>query len=527
MYREYVTMENGKRVLYVQLQKALYGTLRAALLFSKKLTEQLVEWGFSINPYDWCVANQIIHGSQCTIIWHVDDLKISHKDPNVVDDIIRKLSSIFGKEVPLTVNRGKVHEYLGMTLDYNIPKKVQINMTQYIEKMLAELPSDMDGIAATPAAPHLFTVNEHPDPLDKATVDFFHHYVAKPLFLCKRARPDIQTAVAFLTTRVKAPDQDGYKKLSRVLKYLRGTQDMSLTLEADNMAVTKWCVDGSYAVHPDMKSHTGGMLSMGKGAVYGTSIRQKLNTKSSTEAELIAVNDVLPQVPWTRYFLQAQGYDVSTSTIFQDNHSAILLEKNGRGSSSKRTRHIIIRYFFVTYRVHNKEVRIQYCPTGEMLADFFTKPLQGKHFRLFRDRILNIQTITMHTEINDLGNIGLSTSRHVSDHRSVLRIENNMVHNVPSNTIVPESIVQHTNSKTVTDIKKRYLYHTTAHNYNNIWLIDTRIATTHTLLLACLLCGSNNAIGMTLVFHNNNHNNNKNNNNIRNAKQPNKTIDDR
>jgi hypothetical protein len=153
--------------------------------------------------------------------------------------------------------------------------------------------------------------------------------------------------------------------------------------------VIKWHVDGSFAVHNDMKSHTGATMSLGKGSAYATSRKQKLNTKSSTEAELVGVDDVMSQVLWTRYFLEAQGYDVIESKVFQDNQSAMLLEKNGRGSSSKRTRHINIRYFFVTDRVKSKEVSIEYCPTGEMTGDFFTKPLQGSPFRKFRDRVMN------------------------------------------------------------------------------------------------------------------------------------------
>ena len=131
-------------------------------------------------------------------------------------------------------------------------------------------------------------------------------------------------------------------------------------------------------------------MILGKGAVYGTSTRQKLNSRSSTESELIGVHDVMPQVVWTRHFLEAQGYGIKESIIYQDNQSAMLLEKNGRASSSKRTRHINIRYFFVKDRVSSKEVDIQYCPTGEMIADFFTKPLQGTPFRKFREQVMNL-----------------------------------------------------------------------------------------------------------------------------------------
>ena len=308
-----------------------------------------------------------------------------------------------------------------MTLDYGIKDKVQIKMTDYIENMLAELPADMDGESATPASNHLFEVNdEDPVPLDKEKAEMFHHYVAKLLFLCKRARPDIQTAVAFLCTRVKGPDMDDYKKLARVMKYLRGTTTMPLTLQADNMHVMKWWVDASFAVHPDMKSHTGGTLTFGRGTVYGTSTRQKINSTSSTEAETIAIHEVLPQILWTRYFLEAQGYGVDESIIYQDNQSAILLAKNGRGSSSKRTRHINIRYFFVADRIASKEVKVEYCPTGAMIADYFTKPLQGTLFRKFRDIIMNVDPLPTMTSLVDRRSV--LESRHNSGRDSTVLI---------------------------------------------------------------------------------------------------------
>jgi len=212
--------------------------------------------------------------------------------------------------------------------------------------------------------------------------------VAKLLYLSKRTRQDIQTAVAFLCTRVREPDTDDYKKLTKVMQYIRNTNDMMLTIEPDNEA--KWWVDSSYAVHPDMKSHTGIFMTLGKGATYTASCKQKLNTKSSTEAELVAVDDAMGQVLWTRHFLAAQGQHVPTTTIYQDNKSTILLAENGRSSSSKRTRHINVRYFFVADKIKKGEVKVAFCPTTNMLADFFTKPLQGSTFKRMRSIILNM-----------------------------------------------------------------------------------------------------------------------------------------
>ena len=137
--------------------------------------------------------------------------------------------------------------------------------------MLAELPEDMEGLATTPAAEHLFKINDTPTHLTDEDAMFFHHNVAKLLFLCKRAHPDLQMAVAFLSTQVKRPDHDDYKKLARAMKYLCKTITLPLTLEADDLQLVHWSIDGAFTTHRDMRSHTGGAMSLGKGVIYGTS----------------------------------------------------------------------------------------------------------------------------------------------------------------------------------------------------------------------------------------------------------------
>jgi hypothetical protein len=342
---------------------------------------KLVIWGFTINPYEWCVANKMIDGKKCTVLWHVEDLKISHVSEDVNTDIIKIINDEFGEEAPITITRLKVHDYLGMTLDYSERDKVKIKMLDYIDKMLADLPAEMDGEAPSPAANHLLTVNDDQINVDEKKAQFFHTYVAKTFFLCKRAIPDLQMAVAFFSTRVKSCDEDDYKKFIRMLQFLRATRGYFLTLSADSLHNERWWVDASYAVLPDMRSHTGGAMSFDRGVIYGRSKQQKLNTKNSTEAELVGVDDVMPQVLWTLYFLEAQGYKIDDNVLYQDNKSSILLETNRRGSSGKRTRHIAVRYFFIADRVKSKEICIEYCPTGIIIADYFTKPQQGLIFR--------------------------------------------------------------------------------------------------------------------------------------------------
>ena len=161
--------------------------MQAALLFWKDLTGYLIEQGFELNPYNECVANKQIDRSQCTVLWHVDDMKILYMSDKVLDKVIAGLNEWYGKIVPLTVACRKVHEYLSMMIDYSIPGKVIICMDDYIKGIIDEAPSDMDGIVLTPAAEHLFDVNEDAESLDPAQAELFHHLMAKLLFLCKWA----------------------------------------------------------------------------------------------------------------------------------------------------------------------------------------------------------------------------------------------------------------------------------------------------------------------------------------------------
>jgi Reverse transcriptase (RNA-dependent DNA polymerase) len=307
-YEQYVLYDNGMAVLIVQVVKALYGCVQSALLWYNLFVSTLVELGFELNPYDPCVANCLVDGHQCTIAWYVDDMKISHVDESVVSDIIEKIESKFGK---MTVARGKHHSFLGMDITFRDDATVSISMSQYIRETIEE-----SGIiftangAANPAKPHLFVIDADSEPLSSSRAELFHRLVAKLLYLSKRSRPDLQLAVAFLTTRVSCSTEEDWLKLRRVLLYLKGTVDLALILGATSLTKMETWVDAAYAVHNDMKSHTGGVVSFGRGAVISKSIKQKLNTKSSTEAELVGASDFFPTIIWARMFLAAQGVSV-------------------------------------------------------------------------------------------------------------------------------------------------------------------------------------------------------------------------
>ena len=158
---------------------------------------------------------------------------------------------------------------------------------------------------------------------------------------------------------MRGPDTDDYKNLERLMKYIQGTIFLPLILSIDKSGNIKLYVDALFVVHKDMRSHTGGFMTMGTGGAYVKSSKQKLNTKSSNEVKLVGVDDVLTQVMCTRYFLKEQGHMIHNNFIYQDNQSAIRLEKNGTQFSSKRKMQINIRYYFITDRIMKQEDSVE------------------------------------------------------------------------------------------------------------------------------------------------------------------------
>ena len=394
-YKQYVVIENGKRVLYVKVLRAIYGCIESALLWYELYVKTLKGMGFVLNPYDRCVANKEINGKQCTIAWYVDDNKISHMDPKVVTEILDAIKGHFGE---LVISRGNEHDLLGMKIKINRKHKtVTIDTREQLQEAFDMFDEELDDSVTSPANKNLFTTYDGiSEELNEERSEIFHSVVAKILFIMKRGRPDVETTVSYLMTRVSKSNLKDWEKLKRCLGFLKKTFNDLRTIGADSLRDLHVWVDASHAIHENMRGHTGGTMSMGIGTLHSKSSKQKLNTRSTTESELVGVSEYLPYDLWQVNFFKFQGYDIRNNYIYQDNESATKMEINGRNSCTGNSRHVDIKYFWVKDRVDKKEVQIKYCPTTLMLADYFTKPLQGNVFRRFREVIMG------HRHINDL-----------------------------------------------------------------------------------------------------------------------------
>lgn len=380
----YSAFRDSNGALFVKLRKALYGCVESAKLWFEHLTGTLRSLGYEPNPMDRCVWNKVEDGVQCTVLVYVDDLKVSCTALTLIEALKKRLVEVYKT---VKVHEGKVLPYLAMLFDYTVDGEVKVTMQGYIEDcigMAREL-----GRASTPATLYLFDVDPESPLLNVEDKTYFHSVVAKVYYLAKRVRPDVLTALSFLTTRTSAPTLQDYGKIARVLDYLSGTRSLGIVLRPSEGPLRLHNhIDASHGNHPDMKSHQGVVIGLGEGPVFVRSTKQGLVTRSSAESELVALSDGVTYVIWSREFLIHQGYAMGPAIVYQDNQATIAMAKRGP-SASGNSRHINIRYYFVTGRVEAGEIALEYLPTENMVSDMLTKPLQGSEFRRQRAVLLN------------------------------------------------------------------------------------------------------------------------------------------
>jgi len=387
-YTEFLK-QDGK--LIVRLDKALYGCVTSAREWYECLKKTLLGIGYSMNEIDPCVFTKPApSGGFTTVCFHVDDGLATSPDASELTQLIEDMKAAF-HEIKFVF--GDTHEYLGMLLDFSIPEQCELTMRKYISDLMEDF--GVTGIARTPASLDLFDIDTNSPLLSAELKERFHRGTAQCLYLATHVRPDILCAVSFLTTRVQAPTEDDSTKLFRLLRYLNGTRELGMVLGADddgNYHLSAY-VDASFGVHVDGKSHTGMFITLGRGPILAKSIKQKIVTKSSCEAELVALSDITSLLAWQQEWMASMGLsdDAYPGYLHEDNTSTIRLAENGR-STSDRTKHIRLRYFFIKQYLDNGDFVLKHCGTDRMIADILTKPLQGEHFETLRKYLLGYAT---------------------------------------------------------------------------------------------------------------------------------------
>jgi hypothetical protein len=211
----------------------------------------------------------------------------------------------------------------------------------------------------------------------------------------KRSRPDVEFTNTFLMTRVHEPNREDWHKFMRMMSWIKTTQDDLRTVGADDLLHMLTMTDSAHAVHDDMRGHTGQIITMGTGVLDQKASKQKMNTRSSTDCELVGTSEGLPKNIYFEMFMEEQGYKLESNVLAKDNESEIKILKNGRDSCTSNMKHVAIKQFWSTDRIKNGNIEVVYCPTDEMIADYNTKPLMGKGFTNFRRAIMGWDHISV------------------------------------------------------------------------------------------------------------------------------------
>ena len=374
---EFVDPDSGR--LYMRVDKALYGCVQSSALWQKTLTKALISIGFRICAYDECVA--ISADGSIILAFHVDDILVIGKKLADVEAFRKKFESIF----TVTYTGGKELDYLGMHISV---QDDGIHMSQF--PMITKIVHDIGGTSNSPAGTNEseeFLTDERRErdavPLDAEQAAVFRSRAASALYIAKRTRPDIMVAVNLLCRAAHTPTVGDNTALRRLLRYLSNSRNKHLLLPVGRSLEVEAHIDASFATdRKDRKSITGAVIFVGGAVVWAKSGKQSIVTKSSFEAELVALSDMASMVLWVGLFLRSLGFELETPTIFQDNQSTMRVANHGLSNNSN-TKHIDIRHLWIKEVLNNKQLRLVYKKTDEMLADGMTKPLIGEKFYAF------------------------------------------------------------------------------------------------------------------------------------------------
>jgi len=329
-----------------------------------------------------------------TIVLHVDDGFVTGTSEIVLDSFFEQLKIHIGD---ITIQRGRIHEYLGMMMDFSQPSVVHITIQRMIRDIISEWNID-SRIRNSPAKSQLFVVNEDSPTLDHEHSQKLHRGIAQLLYLGTHVRPDILCAVIFLTSRVQNLTVEDLDKFMDILYYLNGSIELGIMLGGDSKNRIRLFAfaDASYGVHANSgRSHGGTFISYGRGPTLVRSNVLKEVAISSSESELMQLSNTTSLAVRERNFaIEQQHIDpTDKGLLLEDNKSAIHMANNGK-SISNRTRHIRIKYFFVKQFLDTGEFQLEHCPTREMIADILTKPLQGELFLELRNYLLGYEALS-------------------------------------------------------------------------------------------------------------------------------------
>ena len=367
----------GNEHLVCKLNKSLYGLKQASRNWNKNLTDSLLSMGFFQLLSEDCIYYN--KNKQVYIVVYVDDLIITGINLININWLKEQLIKIYKVR-----DLGKAHWVLGIKLDY-CENGIVMHQEVYSNKLLSKFEMLNAKSMSTPMTSDIYS-----DGKDKNFENntLYRQVIGTLLFLSNCTRPDINFAVSYLSRFVENPKQYHWVAVKRILRYINVTKSLGLLFKYGNNGELTAYIDAAYANNINDRKSTSGFIAYYNGCpISWYSKKQQIVATSSTEAEYVALSLGFKTILYLRnILLELNLFDETKSIpLMEDNQATILMANNG--SSTKRSKHIDVRYHFCKQQIKLGIINLKYCSTNEMVADMFTKPLEKLKFNQFVPRL--------------------------------------------------------------------------------------------------------------------------------------------
>jgi len=377
--------------VYVKLNRALYGLQQSSLLWYETIKNVLLEADYNKTNCDVCVFIKNLPNQFIIVVIYVDDILVVSTNQSLVDELHEIFNQAFGK---ITKQSGDKISFLSMLISIDKTNNtIEIDQITYINKIIDEFESKYGIVKESnyPSNGNLFNKTDQYEssygqdpPKINIPKDIKTDYISilmSLMYVAIRTRLDILKEVTYLTTFVNDPSATEWYKLYKVIGYLKKYSKLSLVFTSNESNKLEIYADASYRVHENTAGHSGIIIRLYGNTIFGKSNKQKIITKSSTEAELIALDEATTYCIWIMELLNELNINYEIPVlIYQDNLSTITLAEAGKGNF-KRTKHILNRYFWIKQFIDSGEIKLMYLPTRQMIADLLTKPVIGALFK--------------------------------------------------------------------------------------------------------------------------------------------------
>jgi len=380
-YKKYMTSYGN---IYIKLRKALYGLIQSPAAWYQTMHKVLKSIGFHQSSFDKCLFINSTNGMLVGV--HVDDFLVIAKNSGHIKEFHEALLRHFSN---VSIDQSPCFSYIGLNIKINSTNQsIELSQIGYIDKILAKY--KIRGTASSPCGKYLFKDPNSHNKTDESTTKKYLSMVMSLSFLVA-TRPEIGTAVNYLSTKAKAPSDHDWNALYRVFKYLNASKNQKLVLKPKSLVPHVYC-DASYSIYKTGQGVNGVVISLGPiekdfgAAIYTHSKKQKIICTSSAESELVSIHSSMQELIFIKQILQELKFVNAPAKLFCDNKPALNMSNKGYNSFSK-SRHINVRFFYVTSLIENKQITVHHMSTKDMPSDILTKALSGSRFIYLRNLI--------------------------------------------------------------------------------------------------------------------------------------------